>query len=999
MLRAMARSKLLLTWLLAVLLVSCGPTTTTQPAPATQPTVGDGTDTTTPPPSVDEILASSDLPEPLPEPLPGDKLGVTIHRLSNGMTVYLSTDRSKPRFNAWIAVRAGSRHDPPDSTGLAHYLEHMMFKGTDEIGTLDIEKERPHLQRIAALYDELRKTEDPARRKEIFAEIDKETIASAQYSIPNELDQLYARMGVTGLNAFTWHDMTVYVADVPSNRFEAWAQLEAERFRDPEFRLFYPELEAVYEEKNMSLDSPRERVDDALMLALFPKHPYGTQPTIGTVDHLKTPAYADMVDYYHRWYVPNNIAIVIAGDVDPSVLPALEKAFGDWQPKKLEAPAEAWIVPVEGRTERVVQAEGEESVTLGWQLVSITHEDQVALEVMDALLANQSAGILDIDLVLSGKLPRAGASPSFMTETGWWEVYGIAREGQSHDEVEQLLLGVLEKLKRGEFTQEDIDAIVVQEEIQEQTELESNSSRVGKMAAAFWNHQAWADAATRAERLRKVTKDDVVRVANKYVTGNYVVVKRVKGKHTPPKIDKPTITPVPIDPTRASAFSNKIVAWPAKEIAPEWLVEGEHYTRAKLPAGELLAAPNTINDLYSVEYVFELGRRREPLLCFALELLEKSGTATMSAEELQATKWRTGTSIQFSCGIDQLTITVSGLDRNMEGGLKLLDDWLRTAKLDPATLATLVDNTISQRKDWMEEPRVISGALAGFALNGKDSWYLLTPSNAQLKKAKVAALGKLLAKLPDHQHETRYFGPRSADDAAKVVAFGTKHKKLKPRAPKKYRSTKGKTQIFFIHKETAQSQITIFAPKAPLTEAERAIVELYNDFLGGGMGGLIFQEMREARGLAYSAWASYLDGDRPKDQSGLYGAIGTQTDKTIDALTMMLQLMRATPSQPERFAKTKEQVDQGYRASRVSPRYITGWVASWDDLGLKSDPRPERWKAVAATDEAAMMSFATRFAEGDLIIAVMGDRNRIDMAALAKLGTVTEMKVEQLFGY
>lgn len=986
-------------WLLALLFIGCGPTTNTQPAAATQPTVGDGTDLAKPPPSVDEILASSDLPEPLPEPLPGDKLGVTIHRLSNGMTVYLSTDRSKPRFSARIAVRAGSRHDPPSSTGLAHYLEHMMFKGTDELGTLDIDKERPHLQRIAALYDELRKTDDPARRKEIFAEIDKETIASAQYSIPNELEQLYGRMGVSGLNAYTWNDSTWYVADVPSNRFEAWAQLEAERFRDPEFRLFYPELEAVYEEKNQSLDDPSDRVNDALMLALFPKHPYGTQPTIGTVEHLKTPAYGDMVDYYHRWYVPNNIAIVLAGDVDESVLPELEKAFGDWQPKQLEAPAEAWMVPVEGRKELVVEAKGENSVTMGWQLVSATHADQPALEVMDSLMANQTAGLFDVDLVLSGKLPRASAHPYFFTEAGLWEVHGVAREGQTHEQVEQLLLGVIEKLKRGEFTQQDIDAVVIQAEVREQSELESNDDRADKMVWAYWNHQSWADAAAKAERLRKVTKADVVRVANQYVTGNYVIVKRIKGTHTPPKIDKPTITPVPIDPTRASAFSNKILAWPAKEIAPEWLVEGEHYQRVKLPAGELLAARNPINDLYSVSYVFELGRRRQPMLCFALDLLQKSGTESMSAEDVQSTMWRTGTSIDFGCGLDELTITVRGIDRNMDDGLKLLDGWLRTVKLEDDTLAKLVDNTISQRKDWVEEPRVVASALSNFALYGKDSGYLLVPSNIQLRKTKSAALGKLLRGLLDHQHETRYFGPRNADDAAKAVALGAKHRRLKPRAPQSYRRTKGKVQIFFIHKETAQSQITIFLPKAPLTEAERAIVELYNDFVDGGMGGLIFQELREARGLAYSAWATYFVGERPKDQSGLYAAIGTQTDKTMDALTMMLQLLRALPSQPDRFAKTKEQVDQRYRSSRVSPRYITGWVASWDDLGLKSDPRPERWKAVAATDEAAMMSFATRFAEGDLIIAVMGDRNRIDMAALAKLGTVTEMKVEQLFGY
>ncbi|MGB1016421.1 MAG: M16 family metallopeptidase, partial [Nannocystaceae bacterium] len=334
--------------------------TTPQPTPDHSQANGGGS----------SILAASGLPTPHAAPLPGDKMGVTIHRLQNGLTVYISTDRQKPRFNAWIAVRAGSRHDPAASTGLAHYLEHMLFKGTDEFGTRDYEAERPHLEQIAKLYTQLRENQDPGQREALLKQLDEANQASGALAIPNEFDRMYKRLGIEGLNAFTSDEQTVYIADVPSNRLEAWAKVEAERFADPTFRQFFTEIEAVYEEKNLSLDNPWSRTDETLMLGMYPAHPYGTQPTIGTSEHLKNPAYQDMVDFFHRWYVPNNMAIVLAGDIDAeTALPVLEQTIGTWQPKALEKPEPGQITPLTARAQREVTVEGSEGVMLAWHTV------------------------------------------------------------------------------------------------------------------------------------------------------------------------------------------------------------------------------------------------------------------------------------------------------------------------------------------------------------------------------------------------------------------------------------------------------------------------------------------------------------------------------------------------------------------------------------------------------------------------------------------------------
>ena len=242
---------------------ACGPANKPEPLPrpaAMRKVAGAGVAPNTAAASAARAKAV-EAPALIATPLGDDPTKTTIHRLSNGMTVYLSPDAQEPSIVAHIAVRAGSRNDPQQSTGLAHYLEHMLFKGTTRLGSLDYDKEKPHLERIASLYGELRKP--GADRDHVLREIDSETQKSAEFAVPNELDQLYARIGVTGLNAFTDNDATVYISRIPKNRLAQWARIEVQRYSDAVFRLFWPELEAVYEEKNRALDNPNRRWREA----------------------------------------------------------------------------------------------------------------------------------------------------------------------------------------------------------------------------------------------------------------------------------------------------------------------------------------------------------------------------------------------------------------------------------------------------------------------------------------------------------------------------------------------------------------------------------------------------------------------------------------------------------------------------------------------------------------------------------------------------------------
>jgi predicted Zn-dependent peptidase len=416
----------------------------------------------------------------------GDALGVTVYRLANGLTVMLSVNREEPRVQCWTTVRAGSNKDPADATGMAHYLEHMHFKGTTRLGTVDWEQERVHLDAITELYDELFVTTDPERRAEVYAKIDVENQAASRYAVASELDRAYDAMGASGLNAFTTAEQTSYTVEVPKNRLETWAKLEAERFRDPVYRMFQTEIEAVYEEKNRSLDNKDWAVYPVLMEALFPEHPFGTQPTIGTVEHLKNPSVSKMYEYFRTWYVPANMVVALAGDFDKAeAIETLARHLSGWEARDVPPDPVRPMPRPEGVVRVEVPFEAEEVVNVAYLTVPRQHPQRDALVVCDMLLSNSRTGLIDINLNQAQKVRSAGCTPRFMTEAGYQLLWAYPKPGQSLDEAEALLLEQVALLCEGKFTDEDLAAVVTDFEISEKRQLESNRSRVAMMTEAF----------------------------------------------------------------------------------------------------------------------------------------------------------------------------------------------------------------------------------------------------------------------------------------------------------------------------------------------------------------------------------------------------------------------------------------------------------------------------------------------------------------------------------
>ncbi len=950
-------------------------------------------------PKASSALAPS-VPAVQETPRADDPMEVSIHRLANGLTVYLSPNQGAPRVSARIVVRAGSKNDPADSTGMAHYLEHMLFKGTARLGTLDYEKERPYLERIRALYEDLFKTSDEAGRAKIYKAIDAANIAASAVAVPNEFDRFYRSIGAEGLNAYTSDEQTVYVVSVPANRLEAWATMEAERFKSPVFRLFQTEIETVYEEKNRSMDNAERVIGDEVENRLYKKHPYGQQPTLGSIEHLKNPSLEKMYTFYDRWYAPNNMAIALSGDFDRAkTLELIRKHFSSWTARALpELPK--WELPQpKGPEKYEVKYEAEQKVELAWLTAPNSSPDADALQVMDMIVDNSAAGLFNLRLNQAQKVKASGSYPSLRNDAGAWHVWALPKKGQTIEEAETLLLEAVAALKAGDFSAEDIAAVIVDFEMSEKGRLESNDARVGLMAGSFISIEPWERAVGSLDRIRKVTKADIVRVANKYLGQDRVVVYRRDAKPEIPKISKPSFTYVPIDPSRESAFMKEILAIPAPPLEPKWLVSGRDYLITPIEGGRLYSTKNPYNDLFSLSFYFERGSRAKRELCAAVDLLDLSGAGPWSADEFKKKLYALGTTLSYGCGEQNTTINLSGLDRNLWASLELMAQRFDWPNVEAGTLEKLVSVKLGSREDEKKNPGAVHYALGQLTARGSESSVLKRLSNPELKALSETRLKGLIRDFMNYPARVAYIGNRAPREIGKLLETGRRPRPVAPRVPLKLLRPAA-PRVLFTHRDMVQAQVGLYAANETFDPQRVPEYQFYSDYMGGDMSSVIFQEVRESRALAYSASGGHTGVAYKGDDTQLWGRLGCQADKTPEATKLMIRLFQDFPASDKRFRETAKAIEESYRTSPVLFRGIPATVIGWEDQGLSGgDPGPKRYERSRSMTLAELQSFAARFKTKPLSVWILGHRDRVGVDQLKALGDFEEKPLTALFPY
>lgn len=937
-------------------------------------------------------------------PTPDDPLQAHIYELDNGLTVYLSENHQEPRFYAEIAVRAGSKHDPADATGLAHYLEHLLFKGTREMGTLDYAAEAPYLEEIADLYEAHFVETDEQRRAELYAQINALSREAARYAVPNEIDKLYSSMGATGLNAHTWHEETVYRVELPANRLRQWAALESHRFMEPVFRLFHTELEVVYEEKNRTLDN-RDRLSSyALNELLYPTHPYGQQSTIGDAEHLKNPSLRYIQDYFDTWYVPNNMAISISGDIDPEeTIEVIAEAFSAWEAAPLPEVGPWEEEPITSTRRDTVHYPGEEEVQIAFRTVPQNHPDQEALMMLDMILDNRTAGLINLNLNQQQRVQRAGSSPSFHNDYGAQHLWGVPREGQTLEEVETLLLEQLELVRSGEFDEELLPAIVNDFRRMEMASLESNRARAAEMREAFLHHSDWAYHIRQQERLAAVTPEDVVDVANRYFgTDNYVAVYRRDGEADIPDVEKPQIDPVDIDPEQQSDFARRLLAMPVDPIEPRYLEAGTDYRMVEHAAGvDLLHVPNPLNELFSFSITVEKGTDADKRLSLAADLLDKASIPGTSASDLQRQWYSLGSDFSVSTGANTTSLQLSGLDSRFGESLSLMLTVLNEATAEEPVLEDLKSALLKDRADQRQDPASISSALYLYNRYGEESPFLNVLSREQVEAVTVDELLPLIRELTGYEQQLAYVGSLPLDEVRRILQerypVAGSLREPPPYVHRRARALEN-NEILLIDQDTAQAQVRIESPGVDYDPELTVPASVYDSYFGLGMSSVIFQELREARALAYSAAARYAQGTRLDDENLLLGVVGTQNDKAVEATSTFLTFFDELPVSAARFNETRESMISRFRSDVIGFRQIPAALRSWAYRGIDSDPRPARFDELRNMTLEDMTAFHRQHvADRPRFISIVGDIERMDRDQLQALGTTRELRPDDVF--
>ncbi|MGP1467395.1 MAG: M16 family metallopeptidase [Porphyromonadaceae bacterium] len=938
----------------------------------------------------------------------GDLLKTRIYTLDNGLQIYLSVNKEKPRIHTYIAVRTGSKNDPAETTGLAHYLEHLMFKGTKQYGTSNPEKEAPYLDRIEQLYEEYRNITDPQLRRQKYHEIDSVSQIAAKYFIPNEYDKLMATIGAQATNAYTSLDVTCYTEDIPSNEVENWAKIQSDRFLNMVIRGFHTELEAVYEEYNIGLAQDSRKMFNALSAKLFPGHPYGTQTTIGTQAHLKNPSITNIKRYFDKWYRPNNVAICMAGDFNPDeVVAIIDKYFGKWEPgKDVEQPKFKAMTEFTQPSDTTVLGKEAANVWLGWRFGRGATLQSDTLGVISNLLYNGTAGLIDLNLNQSMKVLGAWAGEETMMDGSAFIMAGTPNEGQKLTEVRDLLLGEVEKLKRGEFSEELLKAVINNMKLGFYTQIESNKNRADMYVDAFIIGKPWEQVVGRMDRVSKITKQEIVDFCNRYFKQNYTVIYKEEGEDpniTP--VDKPAITEIPTNRDMSSKFVNDIKSSKVTPIQPRFVDFNRDITTVKTKKNlPLVYVQNTENGRFQMSYTFNIGDETDPRYSYAAQYLQLIGTDKMTAEDVKKKFHNLACDFNTGVSYDEMSINLNGLDENMPKAVALLEDLIMNARADKDVWNMFVEQEAKQRADNKKNQQANYRALLNYCMYGEYNPTRNDISIDELRNTDPQAMLDMLKQLMKYEHTLLYYGPSSKESLIKVIDKNHKIGKKLMTVPEgkryKYQATP-QNEVYIAPYQAQNIYMTMYHNEnRPWNENEVAVSSLFDEYFGGSMNSIVFQEMREARGLAYSAGASYSTPFRKGDPESFSTYIITQNDKMMDCIKQFNVILDTIPQSETAFYIAKDALKKKLESRRVTKFNLIYKYLSNKKLGIDYDISERVYNGLDKLKMQDIVDYEKKLmANKPYRYIILGDENALNMDALNKIAPVKRISTETIFGY
>lgn len=939
--------------------------------------------------------------------VPGDPLNARVYTLDNGLKVYMTVYKNEPRIQAYVAVAAGSKNDPPETTGLAHYFEHMMFKGTPHFGTSDFSKEYPLIMKVDSLFEVYRTLTDEAERKAMYKLIDSVSFAASKYAIPNEYDKLMSTIGSKGTNAYTSLEQTVFVENIPSNQLDNWAKIQADRFINPVLRGFHTELETIYEEKNMTMTSDPRKVFTAVLEGLFKKHPYGTQTTIGTQEHIKNPSMKNIRWFHSQYYVPNNMAIALSGDFDPDeAIVIIDKYFGGMKPVDYPKFTFEQEDPITSPQEKTVWGPDAENVAIAFRLPGVASDAAMKLSLFDMILSNSKAGLIDLNLVKAQKVLKASSGTYQLKDYSLFFMFGTPKDGQTLEEVRDLMLAQIETIKKGDFDDWLLPAIIQDFKMQEIKSYEENTNRASAFVDAFTSGISWNDYVQRTDKIASLTKQDIVSFANEYFDDNYVVVYKRTGKDTTiQKIQKNKITVLDMNRDKESEFLANIKASDVEDIEPVFVDFDKDIVKSKIKSDiPLHYMQNTENETFSMYYVFDMGSNNNVKLPYAIDYLPFVGTDNYSSDQLSKEFYKLGCSFNVFNSDDQVYVKLSGLSENFEKGVELFEHVLANAKANDEAWTNFIADELKSRENAKQNMQMVFGYLVSYGIYGENSPTTNILSEKELQNMTANDAIDIIHGLLSYKHRILFYGSQSEAELKEIL---NKHHNVPATlkdvpAEKKFDQLPTEENvIYWVNFDTPQSQILMLnRGEEGFNVKMNPTIRLFNEYFGGSMNSVVFQEMREARSLAYTALSFYQSPSKKDDHYYTLSYIACQYDKMTTAIDAFLELLNEMPESDNSFQLAKDGLIKQIRTNRTTRDDILWAYEDANKLGLTYDSDKDVYKEVPSMTMENLKQFqADHLRNKPYTYLIIGDKDQLPLKDLKKYGKVKEVKMEDIFGY
>jgi len=936
--------------------------------------------------------------------------GLKAFKLPNGLSVFIWEDSSVPDVFGMVSVKVGSKEDPEQYTGLAHYLEHMMFKGTDKIGALDWEKEKPIYDQIIAKYDENASTTNPAKRDEISKEINRLTNEAAKYSVSTDYSNLSQSMGGKYLNAGTSYDYTQYFSLFPPGEIYKWLELNSERLLNPIFRSFQPELETVYEEYNRGQDQQNRRQQEFVFNTIFAGHPY-SRAIIGLPEHLKNPQLSQLIKFYNNWYVAENMALILVGNVNTNqIIPMIKETFGRIEnrptPERKQYPEN----PVNGRTEVNAKLARYPQTILAFPGITTASEDDIALDICTSILSNSNqTGSID-KLVIDGDLLGGSANSLSFLERGKILVSAVPyydvnqQRFESLKSTEKTLLKEIKKLQEGKFEDGLVQSIKGDLIRNYELTMESPINVAFLIANYFVADRSMEDLLNYKDMVASITTDQIKTIAKKYFGSDYYALLIEEGK--PAKgveLAKPKYDP--IQPVRGeeTEYAKIFHNLPFKYATDAFAKMDEVTSRPINDLSKLFYTQNQENDIFTLTLKFGIGTEKMPKLELATDLMTNAGImGQMSAQEVKQGFSNLGASCDYSVDGSYLYVTLKGFESNLEASCNLLTRQILLPQLDEKQLNSMKGVYFQQRKIEKTANETLGNAMQEYMLYKDKSSFINRLSLDDISNLTISNLTGEFQRATNYETEIHYVGSLPLEQVYDILSknLPLKQGEQPSTSPEiKDRVPYTENTVFFLpNSDAKQSTIYFYVEGDTYKKENDPYINAFNEYFSDNFSGLVLQEIREYRSMAYAADGIFDVPLLENKKLSFLGYIGTQADKTMDAIAVYMDLLTNMPQYPDRISNIKNYLRETATVEKPLFRDASQVYQSWKLRGYSKSPAETNMPVYNNLTFDDIVKFYNENIKGrPIVIGIVGDPKMIDEQTLAKYGKVIKLSTSKVF--